>query len=106
MAAVGSAVILLKGSVFNNVIHFSVQLVVSNIETPLPLPCFKIAMFLDRLSMTYCIFHRYFLVWPLTMLTHCPVHVLSFSTSLGKTVQILPQQQHLLILLGYGYQDQ
>ena len=36
-------------------------------------------------------FHRYFLVWFLTMLAHCPGYVLSLSISLGKTVQILPQ---------------
>ena len=55
MATAGSVVSRLNRSVFNNVIHFSVYLVVSNITTVLPLSCFKITMFffLDRLSLTF-----------------------------------------------------
>ena len=55
VAVVGPVVNRLKCSVFNNAMHFSLYLVVSNITTPLPLPCFKITMFLflDRLSMTF-----------------------------------------------------
>ena len=39
MAGVGSVISCLKCSVFNNAIHFSVYLVISNITTPLPLSC-------------------------------------------------------------------
>ena len=52
VAAVGSFVSHLNGSVFNNAIHFSVYLVVSNITTPLLLSCFKIKMF-SRLSLIF-----------------------------------------------------
>ena len=51
MAAVGSVVTLLKRSIFNNALNFSVYLIVSNITTPLPLSYFKIKMFFG-LTMT------------------------------------------------------
>ena len=107
VAASGSVVTLLKPSVFNNVTHFSVYLVISNITTPLALSCFKISfLFLDRLSMTFLYLYGTLILLYFSQLllssAFNDVNSLSgpcvkFIISLGKTLQILPHiPKHIL----------